>query len=147
MPVRTGHTVAMTDSSRDPRTDATEHLEVPGERIRDPKLSALRPHVERLRAVRTGEWEAALYVGWPESSLEGVPIAPMIYEQARVLARATDREEHLLEVVPWTVDVRVAPQEPEVSGQEGMVVLMDLSDRRSGGPESARRWPWRSSSA
>lgn len=96
-----------------------------GEPIQRSKLTALRPHVDRLRAVRTGPGEAALYIGWPECAGAAVA-APRIYELARAFSQASGRQDRLLENQPVDVQVHVHAAEPELEG-ESMTVLMDLS--------------------
>jgi len=100
---------------------------VPGRFLKKSKLSARRPHVQRLRAVRTGERTAAVHIGWPEST-GPVPTGSALYAQALAVAEATQREDHLLETAPLEVTVHVHAPEPPAADGAAMEVLLDLSD-------------------
>lgn len=118
----------MTDPHPGPEDEPPEPpepLPVPGDVVEGSKLAARRPHVERLRVVRTGRVSATVYLGWPDSP-GSPPTAVTVYERARVLAHATGREDHLLQTSPLRVQVHLHSSEPEITGA-GMEVLMDLS--------------------
>jgi hypothetical protein len=116
----------MTDHAQIPEPDEQPRLQVPGEVVERSKLIDRRPAVSRLRAVRTGEASATLYVGWPENS-DTLALAPRVYEQARALAQAIRREDRLLEDPLLEVELLVHAEGPELEGPS-VVVLMDLSD-------------------
>lgn len=110
----------------DAPTDLPARLGIAGEAIETSKLAALRPHVNRLRAVRTAQDRAELYVGWPENT-DTFALAARVYDQARAFAQATRREDRLLEAPAVEVDVHVHVEDP-VAETPAMTVLMDLSD-------------------
>ncbi|HST73504.1 hypothetical protein [Kocuria rosea] len=113
------------DPAPDPEAQPEHPVPVPGRFLKKSKLSAHRPHVHRLRAVRTGERAAAVYIGWPENT-GPVPTGSALYAQALAVAEATHREDHLLETVPLQVTVHVHAPEPPAPGG-AMEVLLDLS--------------------
>ena len=89
----------MADPEHEPHPDPDDvlgSLQVPGEVVEKSTLADRRPDVNRLRAVRTGEGTATLYVCWPENS-DTLALPARIYEQARAFAQATKREDRLLE--------------------------------------------------
>lgn len=95
----------MADPARDPHPDPDDMLDapqVPGEVVEESNVADRRPDVNRLRAVRTGEGTAALYVGWPENS-DTFALPARIYEQARAFAQATKREDRLPARAPLIV--------------------------------------------
>lgn len=110
----------------EPRTPPEQSGPVPGRFLKRSKLSARRPHVQRLRAVRIGERSAAVYIGWPEST-GPIPTGAELYIQALAVAEATHQEDHLLETVPLQVTVHVHTPGPPATGH-AMEVLLDLSD-------------------
>jgi hypothetical protein len=112
---------------QEPDAQPRQPAQVPGRFLKRSKLSARRPHIRRLRAVRTGERTAAVYIGWPEST-GPVPSASALYAQALAVAEAAQREDHLLETVPLQVTVHVHAPDPPAGGEGAMEVLLDLSD-------------------
>lgn len=110
----------------EPGQEPQKPLDVPGEVVERSKLAERRPDVDRLRAVRTGERSAILYVDWPESpAVQGS--APQIFDRVRAFVQATRRQDRLLEAVPMEVEVFVRAPGPELEGPS-VAVLMDLSD-------------------
>lgn len=114
------------EPSAEPHQEPQEPLGVPGEVVERSKLAERRPDVDRLRAVRTGERTATLYVDWPESP-RTQHLAPQIFDRARAFAQATRRNDRLQETVPLEVEVFVRAPGPELEGPS-VAVLMDLSD-------------------
>jgi hypothetical protein len=79
----------MADAACDPPPDPDDMLDllqVPSEVVEKSNLADRRPDVNRLRAVRTGEGTATLYVGWPENT-DTLALPARVYEQARVSLR------------------------------------------------------------
>ncbi|GGG68796.1 hypothetical protein GCM10011374_36500 [Kocuria dechangensis] len=111
-----------------------ERHPIPGDNTEESKLAAKRPHVERLKVVRTGARAATVYIGWPDSP-GNPPTATTIYEQARAYAHATGREDHLLETSPMRVAVHLHTTAPELPGPS-VEVLMDLSRLPKAGIET-----------
>lgn len=119
----------MSDPAHDPHPDPDDvlgALQVPGEVVEKSALADRRPDVNRLRAVRTGEGTATLYVGWPENT-DTLALPARVYEQSRAFAQATRREDRLLETPAVEVEVIVFATGPELE-EPSVAVLMDLSD-------------------